>query len=413
MSISDNILKAREERAQRIRDLNTIYSVVLSFKVNFPGKDKNHFMAYLLFNGFDENALGVHYLEKNIYHSDDGPYILYGIQGNESKIKEKTVRYENNDILGRFFDLDVYHKGLSISRHKKRKCYLCDNLAHHCIREKKHSFKALYQYISKGVFDVYTGELKTMIEQSMVEELLLEPKFGLVTKHTSGSHKDMNYDLMIKAKDVILPFFIDIFLLSVKVNRSFELYIDQFIDIGLSAEKAMFETTNGVNCYKGLIFHLSLITIAYGYTISTKNSGDFRSIIQMIARAVIKNLSHEDTFGQKAYQQYNIAGAKGEALSGYYHSIQALKEKSCLLERLIYLMIYIEDTNLLKRAGSYSAYLNIKKELRTLDVQNPKEIQVLSEKYINKGLSFGGSADMLVVSIFLEKLRKKHKNIRL
>jgi triphosphoribosyl-dephospho-CoA synthetase len=74
-------------------------------------------------------------------------------------------------------------------------------------------------------------------------------------------------------------------------------------------------------------------------------------------------------------------------------------------------MIRIEDTNLLKRAGSYEAYLTVKEELKGLDTTDIQSVQVLSEKYIDNSLSFGGSADMLVVSIFLDKLSKKHENI--
>jgi holo-ACP synthase CitX len=411
MNISDKILRAREERHHRIQKMNTMYSVVVSFKVNFPGEDKNHYMAFLLFNAFNESELNIQFEEKKVYQSDDGPYILYGIQGNDSEIKEKTVLFENNHVFGRFYDLDVYHYGLSISRHEKRRCYLCGHLAHECIREEKHSFESLYQYISKHVLEVYTNDLKMMIDQSMVEELLLEPKFGLVTQHSSGSHHDMNYDLMLKAKDAIMPYFIDMFMLSIMVDGSIEEYMDQFIDLGQSAEKAMYEVTDGVNCYKGLIFHLGLIVMAYGYTMSYEIYDDFHSTIKMIAKALIRQLKNEESFGQMAFQKYRIGGAKGEALTGYYHSIQALKKRPHLLDRLIYLMIRIEDTNLLKRAGSYEAYLAVKEELKGLDTTDIQSVQVLSEKYIDNSLSFGGSADMLVVSIFLDKLSKKHENI--
>ena len=39
----------------------------------------------------------------------------------------------------------------------------------------------------------------------MIKELDLHPKFGLVTPISNGSHKDMNYKLMIKARMLLCP----------------------------------------------------------------------------------------------------------------------------------------------------------------------------------------------------------------
>lgn len=411
MTISDNILEARVLRNQRIQALNKIHPVVVSVRVNFPGQDKNHSMAYLIFNAFNPRDLSLKYDMYKTYQSDDGPYLLIGLKGIGKDIKDKTVLFENNHKLGRLFDIDVYCDGLSLSRNDLRLCYICGQPAHICVREKKHSFEELYQYISKRVLNVYTGDLKIMIDEAMEEELELEPKFGLVTKHNSGSHKDMDYDLMVKAKQAIVPYFIDTFLLSILMDDDVLKYIDYVVDIGISAEREMYRVTLGVNCYKGLIFHLGLIVFAYGYYMSREIKEDFQSVIKELADKILRRVGQEDSFGQIAYETYQMSGAKGEALSGYFHAIEGLKKHSDLFSRLVYLMVRLEDTNLLKRAGSMDLYLEIKDALRVLDTTDNEAVKILSNRCIDKGLSFGGSADMLVVSILLDKLIKKHEKI--
>ena len=408
MSILSSILQAREVRYDRICQLNRHWPTVLSVRVNFPGTNKNHALAYLVFHAFSDSSLGIEFMEKHIFQSDDGPYILYACQLDAKQVKEKSVAFENSHPLGRLFDIDVYHHQQALERSVKRQCLICDDMAHVCVREKRHSLESVIQVIENCVLDMYSSQLLAMIDQAFMEELELEPKFGLVTKHRSGSHKDMDYDLMVKAKTVILPYFKKLFLLSVSSEIKIIDYLDEVIHIGQSAENAMFQATGGVNCYKGLIFHIGLIVVTYGYYLTREVKSSFQEVLQIFAKELVKQLPSGDTYGQYAYRKYRISGAKGEALSGYHHAICALKKESNLLKRLMYLMIRVEDTNLLKRAGSFETYLKVKEAVSCLDQTKMDEINQFSEACEKKGLSFGGSADMLVVSILLDKLEKNH-----
>lgn len=412
MNISDKILFAREVRARRIKELNDQYQVVVSLRVNFPGKDKNHYLAHLIFNYFKESDLNFYYETKTVYDSVDGPYMLYGLNQDSENIKALTIQYEENHIFGRFYDIDVYEDGVALARNQKRQCLLCDQMAHVCIREEKHSLCDIIDYMASIVLSRYQIDLAQMIDYSMIEELSLEPKFGLVTKHSQGSHQDMNFDLMMKAKDAIKPYLIDMFLYSIK-EKSMNRIVNEGVKLGKLAETKMYEATEGVNCYKGLIFHLGLIIMSYGYYLSRSTELTFIGCLKLMAQTLIKLLDDKQTFGNYALNTYGINGAKGEALSGYEHVLPLLNTNLSYLQKLVKLIISIDDTNLLKRAGSIEEYLAIKKLFIQLDVSDSESVKELSEKCINKGLSFGGSADMLVVSIFLDQCLQKHDKIYL
>ncbi len=63
----------------------------------------------------------------------------------------------------------------------------------------------------------------------MINELNLDPKFGLVTPTSSGSHKDMNYKLMHDSIDVLIPYFLEIFELGMIFDDDLIYLIKQII----------------------------------------------------------------------------------------------------------------------------------------------------------------------------------------
>ena len=65
--------------------------------------------------------------------------------------------------------------------------------------------------ITKNIEKEFCKIVKLMCDEAIMEELNIHPKFGLVTPYTNGSHQDMNYDIMIKAKNAILDSFVEMF----------------------------------------------------------------------------------------------------------------------------------------------------------------------------------------------------------
>lgn len=70
------------------------------------------------------------------YDDFDGPYYLLGTNLNPRYVKNELISIEENTKLGRFIDLDVYDGIKTLTRGFMRKCYICENPAFICIREK-------------------------------------------------------------------------------------------------------------------------------------------------------------------------------------------------------------------------------------------------------------------------------------
>lgn len=81
--------------------------------------------------------------------------VLYISVSEESKnLKRIAIDIEEKHILGRCLDIDVYDlDGRVISRqelgYEARKCYLCENYAHNCVRARIHSEQQIIAYIQE------------------------------------------------------------------------------------------------------------------------------------------------------------------------------------------------------------------------------------------------------------------------
>lgn len=410
MNIKDNILNSREERAKLINTYLLDYKTVISVKANMPGLDKNNHLSYLLVNAFSYLANTISNSKIDYRQNDDGPFLLIMTNDVDSQsVKNEMVEIENSHELGRLIDIDVYDKQGSFSRGGSRICYLCDDYAINCIKNNKHSFEEIIEFIRDKVYKYYQRILWDNLDSSIMEELALDPKFGLVTPYSSGSHKDMNYELMIKAKTAIIPFFIKMFFVTCEKKDVNDLLIE-LKNIGISAETAMFLATEGINAYKGLIFNLGLVVSGIAYKTSRFSSENIFEIFKKFAEILFKEYKYRgNSYGDIAYQKYLISGIKGEALNGFKHVQEALpilKDFTWIskIRALVFYITNIEDTSFLKRAGSIESYLEVKKLFVDLDIFDMNQVNSLNQLCIENNLSFGGSADLLVVTVFLKKI---------
>ena len=312
----NNILVCREKKANLIKSYTNDYQVV-TLKANIVGENKNMKEAYILLSYFDKQIPNT-YLKKEIHDDLDGPLVLY-LFPNDKSLKEDMISLETNNPLGRFVDIDVYFKdSKSLNRNALRKCYLCDNPAFVCGRNKTHSIDELNNYLKQSVEDHLLNIINNLCEDSILQELNLHPKFGLVTPYTNGSHKDMNYDIMIKAKNAILPYFNLMFKEGYNSNYLSQIF-QNIRKIGIEAENNMFSKTNGINAYKGLIFALGLVVTSLSIKIShlTQNT-TWNEYIRLMTYEITNELEKgTETFGKIAYQKYQIKGARHQAQDGF------------------------------------------------------------------------------------------------
>ncbi|MDT8336763.1 MAG: triphosphoribosyl-dephospho-CoA synthase [Candidatus Izemoplasmatales bacterium] len=411
MDIKEKVLKGREERALLINGYLIDFSTVISIKANIAGYDKKNFLSYMIINAFTF-LINEFKDSKHYYHSnDDGPFIIIVCkERNALSIKNKILEIEEKHELGRLVDIDVYNKKGKISRNVKRKCYICDDNAFNCVRTNKHKYEEVMEYITDKTNEYYQKRIYELIDFSILSELNLDPKFGLVTPVSSGSHKDMDYFLMIEAKNAIIHYLIEMFFVSCQIKDINKL-IHALQEIGLRAETDMFSITKGVNAYKGLIFNLGLMVSCFGYKISQFTTKNIFDLSKDFSNILFKDYKYEtSSYGDIFYRKYQLSGIKGEALAGFIHvqeGLEILKDFSwnSRINTLVYYIINIEDTSFLKRAKSLEYYYSVKDMFTKLNTDNIDEIKSLNDYCIKNQLTFGGSADLLVLTVFTKKIK--------
>ncbi len=408
MDIKEKILAAREDRSRKIEFLKKAFKAVITVKSNIPGNQKNHPIAYLLIEEF-KNAVDTNLFEEiTFYDSLDGPYYLIGSNVDVNHLKSLMISLEETHPLGRMIDIDVYVKGEPVSRGYLRRCLLCEHDAIDCMRNKRHTVEALIDYMSKQVKAYLTSIVSNHLHDAVFTELKLEPKFGLVTPSTSGSHPDMDYALMEKAYHAIHPYLLTMFELGWD-NDNLSKIFQEIRQVGLEAEKRMFDATAGINAYKGLIFNLGLVVAGLGYAYAHHYSltGIF-DLIRTMTQSIMDDFKtdSDQSFGVKAYREYAMTGARGEAFFGMPHvqnALELMKEfkDHKHLRTLMYLISEVDDTVLLKRAGSFKSYQLIRLRFQKHINAPYEKLLQLDQECRSKKLSFGGSADLLIVTIFL------------
>ena len=108
----------------------------------------------------------------------------------------------------------------------------------------------------------------------------------------------------------------------------------------------------------------------------------------------LENTNNFSTYGEKAFKNYHLTGARGLALSGYkivlLDGINKLKEFTKIL-----------DFETLKEFQMLCKNL-YEENIKSLSKEKIKnEMSNLNDIFIEKNISAGGSADLLILTIFI------------
>ncbi len=398
--VSDKILLAREERRKKIIAIAK-GSDVVTLKANVPGDNKSLIEAHLLVKYFINKVLTLGTSLVDIDIGEDGITAFFTTENGE-EVKRKAIVLEETHPLGRLIDIDVTLKGReeSCSRGKMRKCFLCDREAFVCGREKTHSAVELLRFFVDKTNEHISFLIEKVIEESMLEELNLENKFGLVTPSSNGSHKDLNYKIMRNAIDEIKLPLSKAFFLGVR-EEDFHKLMDKLIPIGLECERAMLKVTDGANAYKGFIFVGGLLLASFGYTVK---KGERAEDVYLNARKIAENFSFPtNTFGADFYKK-GFGGVRGETLRGFpmVKDAESLLGKKTLHSVLEYIVSKLEDSVLYKRAKGDKGY----EYFKNLIANAHEREELVTKECIENNISIGGSADVLIASCMVKKLKE-------
>lgn len=419
--MNDLILEEREKRAFKVKEFFNAYpdDSLIVIKANIPGANKNYpFVSYLIKVFLNYLKNNYNFFIVNYYESLDGPYFFCGVKGKDENIKRHLITVEETHELGRFIDLDYYvTEGRSLSRVNfnlpVRKCILCSNDALYCIKTQKHSSVELLNHVEKNVVFYFAEIVVDLVDYAIIRELKIDNKFGLVSFISKGSHQDMDFKLMITAKDVILNYFKRMFLAGYQAN-DLTILLNNVRSEGIEAEKRMYLATNGVNAYKGVIFLLGLAALSFGYTFKTSTSFiDVFNNIKTISANIYDDFNKEYiTSGTKLYKEHKITGIRGIAKSGLeiiYDNLNKITVSSSdreLRNLLYYYILNTDDTVFITRSKTYSNYLKYKEIIKGFDPNNIEDLKDLNDFAVKHNLSFGGAADLLITSIFFIHLKE-------
>ncbi len=397
--VDDKILIAREARAKKIKELSK-KSDTVTVKSNIPGWEKNINNAKILSAYFIKRCLelGVYDIER--FDGADGLTFL-GKTADGKTLKEKTIALEETHPIGRFIDIDITLKGeeKSLSRKDMRKCYLCDRPAFVCGREKTHTTAQLLSYFNDKTWEYFDSLIESIIEDSMLSELNLEDKFGLVTPTSNGSHTDLNYSVMIGSITAIKNRLKDAFFVGFKAENTNNL-LDKLRPIGIECEDKMMTVTNGANAYKGFIFVGGVMLACAGFCL--KKGKPFYEIYNECANICADMSVPLSTFGYSAYLK-GFGGIRKEAKNGFpaVKKAKDLLDKNSLSTVLKDIVKNIDDSVLLKRAKSFEKYEYFKRLISNCADGDEKEV---TKECIANNISIGGSADILIASVMLKKI---------
>lgn len=264
--------------------------------------------------------------------------------------------------------------------------------------------------------------------RALKSELNTTPKPGLVDTHDSGAHRDMDHALMMRSIRALHPYFVRLATLgydSPKLPAH-----DDIVRIGIEAEKAMFESTGGVNTYKGALFSMGLALTAATYIIGRGKvamtthgkeyvPGDLLSaiIIQLANGFPDTSGTHGSRAKQLAQSGCSLKSALDNAREGYsqlfgewlpFYETRIKGDDSYVKHKtLLRIMCDLDDTNIVYRTD-YATMQQVKTQARhLLEDFSEAGIDDLNRDFVSRNISPGGSADMLALVVFLFGITRK------
>ncbi|MFL2080117.1 triphosphoribosyl-dephospho-CoA synthase CitG [Latilactobacillus sakei] len=269
--------------------------------------------------------------------------------------------------------------------------------------------------------------------QSLIAEVQLAPKPGLVDPESNGAHDDMDYPLFLKSIAALKAYLLAYIEAGYQSTSDQQLFLT-LRQIGQDAEKQMLLATSQINTHKGANFSYAFILGAIGragqtLTLSKLVEQNFKPVFEII-RNMTKGLVSRDfsqitdktqlSYGEQLYVEYGFTGIRGEAEAGYpsleYIALPTLQKYRMLPEDdrhlllMLTLITEVQDMNLVHRGGIDGWQMVQKVAAEILQETDDmvlvrRKLRQFDAQLIEAHLSPGGTADLLSLGIFLERLK--------
>ena len=265
---------------------------------------------------------------------------------------------------------------------------------------------------------------KTIVDmaiKSLIHEVSLYPKPGLVDPIDPGSHDDMDYYTFLDSCFALTDGFYNYFDTGIAHQDDLPSLFSKIRIVGMKNEQAMFTATQAVNTHKGANFMFGILISLIAH-LDFPDLSTLHNSIKLMTAGLVKNelesLSEFKTHGEIMYARYRHTGIRGEVEAGIPHAfslalpiIQKNSDYQLGLKKaLLALLASNDDSNMLKRGGMEG--LKYGQMLAQEPYQNIDEyLLFMNTQFKKKNLSPGGSADLLAVAIFLNFYEQERKKL--
>ena len=359
------------------------FKTLVVIRANMPGGKKgsieSNWIVYRIFLECKKKMAPL-----KIFHSytdEEGLIFFLIVDAPPLEVKALSIKIEDDEALGRLADIDVLTAKKLFSRNdfpqknKRRKCFLCEKDAVICARSRAHSQKEIMDFILKKVHEdwSYDGDifelLGNLTESSLLAELCRPLGFGCVTANSQGSHRDMDFLLMLECIPLIGNAIKN---LSGKDCKSFE----ALREYGKKQEKKLFDLTGGVNTYKGALFLLLILNACTFRIIKEKKSfADLSREIAAFSLPLKKDFELKvcSPSSLQAFNNLGSGGVRGLALSGFAEHFQnwlplykkTFSKGGDFVKIIVKMIETTCDTTIINRKGE-KALLEVQKKAHSL-----------------------------------------------
>lgn len=261
--------------------------------------------------------------------------------------------------------------------------------------------------------------------RSLLYEVSVSPKPGLVDRFDSGAHADMDFFTYLDSSAALTEYFRLAYL---EGASSFWLAPPELFPhlrrLGVQAEQQMYAATGGVNTHKGIIFTLGLFCGGLGWLSGRGEPADEMGLLHLCSQIVTSEFERElkmlprtsmRSGGERFYAATGHSGIRGEAAAGYpsiaYCGLPALRSalqqgysiNDAGIIALLELLCCVHDSNLFVRCGEKKQHELAQAAREILDAEQLDlgRVAQLNQRCVRDWASPGGCADLLAATLFL------------
>jgi triphosphoribosyl-dephospho-CoA synthase len=294
-----------------------------------------------------------------------------------------------------------------------------------CRVRQRQSVRPATDRMSNGVAAL---ELSEAAVSSLLEEAELTPKPALVDRRGNGAHHDLDLDRLRRSARSLQDGFADM-ARAAAVEKSPLRLREQIGQIGRDMERRMLVATDGSNAHRGAIWALGLLVAAAAQRRPERSAPSIAVAAAALARLADKYAPRPLSNGERVRLKFGATGARGEAQAGFPHVIElglptlraardrGVPEDYARLDALMAIMARLGDTCLLHRGGVAAletAKTGAEAVLAVGGTSAPaglKRLHRLHRELMALWASPGGSADLLGVTLFLDRLECSARSV--